>query len=137
METKRVEISKALQLADKALEALENAKIDLKSASGWGIVDLLGGGLFTSLIKHNDMDDAQIHMNQAKESLMKLSDELKTINHDLDFQFDMLDFTDVLDIFVDNLFSDLLVQSSISQARDKIDEVIEKVKEIKNQLEEA
>lgn len=137
METKKVEISEAMRLADKALEALENAKIDLKSASGWGIVDIFGGGLLTSLIKHNDMDDAQIHMNQAKESLMKLSDELKTMNQDFDFQFDVLDFTDTLDIFVDNLFSDLLVQSSISQARDKIDEVIEKVKEIKNQLEEA
>lgn len=136
METnqKKLEI---IKLANKSLEALENAKIDLKSASGWGVIDILGGGLLTSLIKHNDMDDAQIHMNQAKESLMKLSDELKTMNHNLDFQFDVLDFTDTLDIFVDNIFSDLLVQNSISQAREKIDEVIKKVKEIKNQLEEA
>ncbi len=136
METnqKKLEI---IKLANESLEALENAKIDLKSASGWGVIDILGGGLLTSLIKHNDMDDAQIHMNQAKESLMKLSDELKTMNHNLDFQFDVLDFTDTLDIFVDNIFSDLLVQNSISQAREKIDEVIKKVKEIKNQLEEA
>ncbi len=136
METnqKKLEI---IKLANKSLEALENAKIDLKSASGWGVIDILGGGLLTSLIKHNDMDDEQIHMNQAKESLMKLSDELKTMNHNLDFQFDVLDFTDTLDIFVDNIFSDLLVQNSISQAREKIDEVIKKVKEIKNQLEEA
>ncbi len=136
METNhKKEIVEAIQLADESLEALEKAKIDLKSASGWGIVDIFGGGLFTSLIKHNDMDDAQIHMNQAKESLMKLSDDLKSMDKDLSFQFDVLDFTDTLDIFVDNLFSDLLVQSSISQARDKIDEVIEKVKKIKNQLE--
>lgn len=129
------EIVEAIQLVDKSLEALENAKIDLKSASDWGIVDIFGGGLITSFIKHNDMDDAQIHMNLAKESLMKLSDQLKIMDKDLAFQFDVLDFTDTLDIFVDNLFSDLLVQSSISQARDKLDEVIKKVKEIKKQLE--
>lgn len=128
------EIVEAIQLVDKSLEALENAKIDLKSASDWEIVDIFGGGLITSLIKH-DMDDAQIHMNLAKESLMKLSDQLKIMDKDLAFQFDVLDFTDTLDIFVDNLFSDLLVQSSISQARDKLDEVIKKVKEIKKQLE--
>ena len=135
METKHnKEIVEAIQLVDKSLEALENAKIDLKSASDWEIVDIFGGGLITSLIKH-DMDDAQIHMNLAKESLMKLSYQLKIMDKDLAFQFDVLDFTDTLDIFVDNLFSDLLVQSSISQARDKLDEVIKKVKEIKKQLE--
>ena len=128
------EIVEAIQLVDKSLEALENAKIDLKSASDWEIVDIFGGGLITSLIKH-DMDDAQIHMNLAKESLMKLSYQLKIMDKDLAFQFDVLDFTDTLDIFVDNLFSDLLVQSSISQARDKLDEVIGKVKGIKKQLE--
>ncbi len=130
------EISELMKIVDEALEALENAEIDLKSASGWGIVDLFGGGLITSLIKHNDMDDAQIHMNQAKDALSKLSDQLKTVSNDFDFHFDVMDFTDTLDIFMDNIFSDLLVQSSISEARDKIQKTIESVKILKKQLEE-
>lgn len=130
------EISELMKIVDEALEALENSEIDLKSASGWGIVDLFGGGLITSLIKHNDMDDAQIHMNQAKDALSKLSDQLKTVSNDFDFHFDVMDFTDTLDIFMDNIFSDLLVQSSISEARDKIQKTIESVKSLKKQLEE-
>ncbi len=130
------EISELMKIVDEALEALENAEIDLKSASGWGIVDLFGGGLITSLIKHNDMDDAQIHMHQAKDALSKLSDQLKTVSNDFDFHFDVMDFTDTLDIFMDNIFSDLLVQSSISEARDKIQKTIESVKILKKQLEE-
>lgn len=130
------EISELMKIVDEALEALENSEIDLKSASGWGIVDLFGGGLITSLIKHNDMDDAQIHMNQAKDALSKLSDQLKTVSNDFDFHFDVMDFTDTLDIFMGNIFSDLLVQSSISEARDKIQKTIESVKILKKQLEE-
>lgn len=125
------EISELMKIVDEALEALENAEIDLKSASGWGIADLFGGGLITSLIKHNDMDDAQIHMNLAKEALSKLSNQLKIGSNDFDFQFDVMDFTDTLDIFMDNIFSDLLVQSSISEARDKIQKTIESVKSLK------
>ncbi len=110
------EISELMKIVDEALEALENSEIDLKSASGWGIVDLFGGGLITSLIKHNDMDDAQIHMNQAKDALSKLSDQLKTVSNDFDFHFDVMDFTDTLDIFIDNIFSDL--QFSRQKAHD-------------------
>ncbi len=110
------EISELMKIVDEALEALENSEIDLKSASGWGIVDLFGGGLITSLIKHNDMDDAQIHMHQAKDALSKLSDQLKTVSNDFDFHFDVMDFTDTLDIFIDNIFSDL--QFSRQKAHD-------------------
>ena len=38
----------------------------LNSASNWGIFDMFGGGLFSAIMKHSKMDDAQQLMEAAK-----------------------------------------------------------------------
>ena len=41
----------AIQAGERALVSLREAQNQLNSAKNWGVVDLLGGGLFTDLIK--------------------------------------------------------------------------------------
>ena len=50
------EIQEALTAGENALQSLYAASEQLDSARNWGIVDLLGGGFFTDLIKHSKMD---------------------------------------------------------------------------------
>lgn len=47
------EIQEALTAGENALQSLYAASEQLDSARNWGIVDLLGGGFFTDLIKHS------------------------------------------------------------------------------------
>ena len=60
----------AHRYAQAALEALRRAK-------GWGIYDLLGGGLVSGLIKHGKMDDAQRQINGLRQALARHQRALK------------------------------------------------------------
>ena len=128
------EIQEAIDAADAALKALNNAEIDLRSASGWGIIDLFGGGLLTSLIKQNDMSDAQKHMDEARIALEKFSEELKDVDQDLDLNLGKDQLVFMTDVLFDNALVDLFVQSSISDAQSKVKQTIKKVETLKKEL---
>ena len=48
-----IEIDEALTAVEDALNCLDAAARDLKSAGNWGWFDIFGGGFFSSLIKHD------------------------------------------------------------------------------------
>ena len=128
------EIDEALEAADYALDSLRKAESDLDSASRWGMFDILGGGLISTLIKHNDMDDAQAHMEEAKGALEKLSQELKDVDYQINLDFTVSDFLSFADYFFDGLLADLFVQDRIDEAEQQVKEAITKVESIRDHL---
>ena len=128
------EIDEALEAADYALDSLRKAESDLDSASSWGMFDILGGGLISTLIKHNDMDDAQAHMEEAKSALEKLSQELKDVDYQINLDFTVSDFLSFADYFFDGLLADLFVQDRINEAEQQVKEAITKVESIRDHL---
>lgn len=128
------EVLEAIEAANVALKALNLAKIDLKSASGWGLFDMLGGGFVTSMIKHSNMSDAQQHMEQAREALYRFSRELKDVDAYLEVDIDIDGFISFMDVFMDNVFVDFMVQNKIENARKQVDDAIIKVERLKEQL---
>ena len=128
------EIDEALEAADYALDSLRKAESDLDSASSWGMFDILGGGLISTLIKHNDMDDAQAHMEEAKGALEKLSQELKDVDYQINLDFTVSDFLSFADYFFDGLLADLFVQDRINEAEQQVKEAITKVESIRDHL---
>ncbi len=128
------EILEAIDAASKALKCLKNAEVDLRSASGWGIVDLLGGGLLSSIIKHNDMSDAKKHIEESREALKVFSDELKDVDESLNINLGEVDLMYFADVFLDNGLIDLLVQGSIADAHTKVTKAIKRVEALKEQL---
>ena len=128
------EIDEALEAVDDALDCLRKAESDLDSASSWGMFDILGGGLISTLIKHNDMDDAQAHMEEAKGALEKLSQELKDVDYQINLDFTVSDFLSFADYFFDGLLADLFVQDRINEAEQQVKEAITKVESIRDHL---
>ena len=128
------ELDEALEAADYALDSLRKAERDLDSASRWGMFDILGGGLISTLIKHNDMDDAQAHMEEAKGALEKLSQELKDVDYQINLDFTVSDFLSFADYFFDGLLADLFVQDRIDEAEQQVKEAITKVENIRDHL---
>ena len=128
------EIDEALEAADYALDSLRKAESDLDSASSWGMFDILGGGSISTLIKHNDMDDAQAHMEEAKGALEKLSQELKDVDYQINLDFTVSDFLSFADYFFDGLLADLFVQDRINEAEQQVKEAITKVESIRDHL---
>lgn len=59
------ETDQAIQAGQAAHVQAQQALSTLRSAKGWGVYDLLGGGLLSGLIKHSRMDKAEQEIAQA------------------------------------------------------------------------
>ena len=69
----------AIEAGQRALSSLRTAKENLNSAKNWGLVDMFGGGFFSTMLKHSKMDQARQNMEQAKYDLRNFSRELHLI----------------------------------------------------------
>ena len=63
--------SDALAAADEALDHLYAAQEQLNKARNWGFYDMLGGGMFGSMIKHSKMQKANQEIQAAKEAVAR------------------------------------------------------------------
>ena len=124
----------AVYAGERALDSLYEAQNQLRKARNWGIYDILGGGFFSSLIKHSKIDNARTCIERAKYDLQSFSRELQDVSYDLDV--DIGGFLTFFD-FMDGFFADILVQSRISNASRRVDEAIDKVQEILSSLRKA
>ena len=132
MEDKRMEkeVREAVAAGERALGSLRNAQKCLDGAKNWGIVDMLGGGLVSSLVKRSKMDDAAGYMEEAKADLRKFQKELRDVSVSMDLRMELGSFLTFADVFFDNLFVDVMVQSKINEARDQVDEAIARVESL-------
>ena len=129
------EVNEAIDAANYALDCLNNAKRHLNDARSWGMLDIMGGGLFTTAIKHSKMNNAQDYIAEAKRALKKFEKELEDVGEELNLDYNISDFISFADYFFDGFMADMFAQKRINDARRQLDEVINKVKNIKNKLE--
>ncbi len=132
MEDKRMEkeVREAVAAGERALGSLRNAQKCLDSAKNWGIVDIFGGGLVSSLVKHSKMDDAARYMEEAKNDVQRFQRELQDVSVSMDLRMEIGSFLSFADIFFDNPFVDVMVQSRIGEVRDQVDEAIARVESL-------
>ena len=120
------EVDEAIRAGERALDSLREAKAKLNSARNWGIYDILGGGVISSVVKHSKMSSANEWVAQANHDLKRFAKELRDVDEDgLYVQAGSLAST--LDIFFDNVFSDFIVQNRINEARAEIDRLIDRI----------
>lgn len=117
----------AIEAGETALRSLRSAKSYLNSARGWGIYDILRGGMISTAIKHSKINSAQAQIEQARWDLQKFSHELNDVTAITGTNFGIGDFATFADFFFDGLIADFYVQSKINKARAQIDEAIRRV----------
>lgn len=136
MYNKEKEISEAIVAADAALEYLRKADQYLDTAKGWGVVDIIGGGFFSTMMKRNRMEDARKELEKAKTALRSLTRELGDVREIQMTSLDMNGFLGFADYFMDGFFADIMVQSKINEARNDIFRTMQKVERIRDRLHE-
>ncbi len=124
-----------MQAGREALGYLNDARECLSSAGNWGIVDMLGGGLLTTLIKRSKMKDADTLVQQARSALKRFQKELMDVENIPDFRIETGDFLTFADYFFDGIVADWLVQSKINDARRQVENAIVKVNYVMGQLQ--
>ena len=124
------ERQEAVSAGNRALASLRQAKAQLDSARNWGIWDMMGGGLMSSLIKRSRINNAQGCIEQAKRDLKMFERELGDINMNGQMNIEINDFIGYMDILWDNFLVDWMMQDRINSARDQLDQVIWRVENI-------
>jgi len=130
----RQEVREAIAAADMAIMSLERARKELDSARRWGLWDIFGGGLLSTLGKHSRMDEANAAMNEAKRHLRNLKRELLDVRVSEDFKLDVGNFLSFADYFFDGFVADFMVQSRINDALEQVEEAIRKIRNIRGTL---
>ena len=110
------------------MNSLRTARENLNSAKNWELVDMFGGGFFTTMLKHSKMD-------QAKYDLRNFSKELNDVNLACDLHMDTGDFLSFANYFFDGFVVDWMVQDRINTARRQVNEAIRRTEYIINQLQ--
>ena len=132
----RQEIEEAIRAGQRARYSLLQAKDCLKSAGNWGILDMIGGGLFTTFVKRSKMNDAERLVQLARNDLMQFRQELTDVSAISEFHIETGNFLAFADYFLDCFVTDLFVQSKIQDAKKQVDDAIENVESILRQLED-
>ena len=127
-------MKEAIDAGERALTSLRMAQEKLNSAGNWGLFDMFGGGLFSTMIKRSKMDDASKLMETAKSDLKRFQKELKDVNVPLDMRMEVGSFLSFADFFFDGFVADYLVQSKISDAKEQVSDAIIRVEQILNEL---
>lgn len=135
MNREDIEIREAIAAGEKALASLEEADRYLSSACNWGVWDMIGGGLFSTMIKHSKINEATTSMEQAKRNLVSFSRELRDVNISENIGIEIGSFLTFADYFFDGLVADWLVQNKIRDAQIQVQEAAGQVKQILASLE--
>lgn len=133
-EVMRREMQEAIIAGERALSSLRSAHEKLNSAGNWGLFDMFGGGLFSTIMKRSKMSDAQNLMENAKSDLLRFQRELKDVNIPLDLRMEVGSFLSFADFLFDGFVADYLVQTKISDAKTQVSDAIYKVERILNEL---
>lgn len=133
-EMMKKEIMEAIHAGESALTSLRAAQKKMSSAKSWGVMDMLGGGFFSSLMKHSNVDDSLEYVEQAKNDLCVFEKELMDVNISRNLHMELGGFLKCADVWMDNFFVDYMMQSKINEASQQVEQTIEQVESLLGQL---
>ncbi len=130
------EVAEAIVAGQVARQAVEQVLQDLQSAQGWGVWDLLGGGILATAIKHNRIDDARQAAYEVQEALRRFQRELADVERSAKFIVeDISGFETFADYFFDGLIIDWVVQARIDRSLDNTRAIAGRLDDLLAQLE--
>ncbi|GAA1405532.1 hypothetical protein GCM10009662_35950 [Catellatospora coxensis] len=131
------EIREAQHAAAAASKALHELRRLLDSADGWSTYDtFFGGGMISSAIKHDRLDEAAKAAALADQRIAALNAELADVpGGGAATALAISGLTRFLDVWFDNIFTDLAVRDRIKQALAGAKQCDEQVGRIGQQLD--
>lgn len=135
MASRKQEIREAIEAGHYALEALDEAAGKLDSAKRWGIWDILGGGFFSSLIKHGRIEEARDALDDARQALWRFGQEAADVRELVTLDVDLSQLNSFFDVAFDNALADIFTQQRLSEASERVDEARRRVRRALDRLE--
>lgn len=130
------ELKEAINAGISVIESLDCAREGLESASNWGTYDMLGGGMISTHIKHNRIDEAMDCVHEARRSMGQFEKELKDIQMSLSVDIDIGEFLKFSDYFFDGFIADWMVQGRIEDTLSQVEYKATAISQLLSQLDE-
>lgn len=96
---------------------------------------MLGGGMISTAIKHNHMDDAKQRVHLAQQRMRLFQKELNDISSQLRVEFNVQGLLTFADYFFDGLIVDWVVQGRIKETLQQVDHHRRKIQTLLNDLQ--
>ena len=129
------ELGQAIGAGKGALMTARRTSENLSSAKKWGTADMLGGGLITTAVKHEKINNAQADMNTLQSQMRRFRTELADVKLSVQVNVQLDQFTSFADYFFDGLLVDGYVQSGINKAQDQVSRIKSQVSSAVSRLE--
>lgn len=129
------ELKEARSAADISIAKIDGGLSQLESASSWGILDILGGSLISSLVKRNKIGEANRSLDEISSSLKTLNKELSDVDRSLPDAIPDRLSDQVFDLVFDNIFTDFRVQGEIKENLVALKELRHAIIEISERLD--
>jgi DNA repair exonuclease SbcCD ATPase subunit len=130
------EIREAIDAGQAASDGLRHVVDAMRSASGWGVWDMLGGGLIATAVKHSRMDEARDAAYHVQDLLRRFRRELADVQGlPGNLIEEVGSFETFADYFFDGLIVDWVVQSKIDRSLDNAQKAYNQVNAILAKLQ--
>lgn len=137
------ELSEAIQAGESVLVELQQVIEALKSAERWGTWDMLGGGILSTAVKHNRIDEAREGIHELQAQISQFQRELADVRERIELKLDIGAFETFADFFFDGLIVDWVVQSRIvaslertQDAKDLFSQAVSELKDLERKAQE-
>ncbi|MET3574184.1 hypothetical protein ACFFIY_01430 [Bhargavaea ullalensis] len=137
LQSMRREIEEAIHAGREAQRVLGSAMDQLGSAEGMSMWDtFLGGGMVVTAMKYSSINSSDDKIHRAQSALRRFQSELADVeNFDTArLTVNKRDFLNFSDFFFDNMFTDWMVHSRITDAKSQLDGVLADVERILREL---
>jgi hypothetical protein len=134
LQAEKQELQEARAAGQSAGSGLARVADILNSARGWGALDIVGGGLLVTAIKHSRINDANRELKKTRALMQRFQRELEDVN--LNDTIGISKLSIAADFLLDGLLFDLIAQSQINNAKERVRKAADKVEQINKNLED-
>ncbi|WP_302569405.1 hypothetical protein [uncultured Clostridium sp.] len=126
------DIRKTHKIGKNLLEEVKLAKHDLEWSKKWGKVDMVAKDSMSSIAKQNKIRKVKLKFENIEKLINQFNKELEDIKiNNLEFS----NITFAMDIFFDNIFTDISVERQINDSIEDIERLEDKVQNILYKLQ--
>lgn len=135
LKKQKQEIQEALEATKSYLQLLETLIKQLRNAKEWGTWDLLGGGMISSYVKQQRLNEVRKTVSSLRHYESTFRRELADVKSSTELKVEINGFEEFLDVFFDNLITDWIVQQRINRSLAGAQKAYEQVRNILSALE--
>ena len=130
IQNQKREIKEARRAAEKAIATAERISTDLADAHGWGVYDIVvDGGLLADVVKYDHICHAEDNLTILHTDLYHLRKELKDIKVDGFISINISKDMKIVDMFLDNIFTDFATLGEIKRSRKEVEDLITQLRD--------